>query len=133
MAPEYRAFLDLMLTFPAYKLPWLEVDSPLRAAVCDLLHKRLGNDDDPCIHCLAVDLIVHAALHPFELWESSTTGSQRGSDSIDVSPSCSAVSNMTPPQRECELGGRYRVTIGRTSRPAIRAVRNSDRRTMRPC
>ncbi|ABH00041.1 probable transcriptional regulator, TetR family protein (plasmid) [Rhodococcus jostii RHA1] len=71
LTPEARTFLGLMLTTPAYKIRWLDVDPPLRQAVADLLDRRLGLSADPYIHLLAADLIVHAARDAFQHWVSS--------------------------------------------------------------
>ena len=74
MTPELRMFLGLMLTTPAYRLRWLEVDAPLRGAVAELLNRHLDLSEDPYIHFLAADLIVHAARDAYQHWVTSQEG-----------------------------------------------------------
>ncbi|WP_020109230.1 TetR/AcrR family transcriptional regulator [Nocardia sp. 348MFTsu5.1] len=71
MTAESRTFLGLMLTTPAYRVRWFEIDPPLRAAVADLLGRRLDLAGESYIHHLAADLIVHAARDAFQHWVTS--------------------------------------------------------------
>ncbi|MCZ4548915.1 TetR/AcrR family transcriptional regulator [Gordonia rubripertincta] len=71
MTTELRTFLGLMLTTPAYKMRWLEVDPQLRMAVVGLLARHLDLNSDPYIHLLAADLIVHAARDAYQHWVTS--------------------------------------------------------------
>lgn len=110
MTTELRTFLGLMLTTPAYKMRWLEVDPPLRMAVVGLLARHLDLNSDPYLHLLAADLIVHAARDAYQHWVTSQERKPPKTYFTGVSASCWPVSNM--PWRQGRR--RFRLAVGST-------------------